>query len=66
MKYGISHDFKDESLEAKAEWFLLKSLPERLREALEGIVLVNKLQKFELPDDRSTFKSFQILEPRKR
>lgn len=62
MDYGISHSFEDETLEAKAEWFLQKSIEERLREALEGIVLANRLTQFELPDDRSTFKTVRVLE----
>ena len=61
-EYGISHSFEDESLEAKARWFLQKPLDERLREAFEGMVLIQKLSRFEPPDDRSTFKTFRVLE----
>jgi hypothetical protein len=62
MEYGVSHSFDDESLEAKAKWFLEKPLEERLREALESITLVKKLNQFEPPDDRSTFKTVRVLE----
>lgn len=62
MKYGISHSFKDETLEAKAAWFQEKPLEERLIEALESIDLVNALLQFEPPDDRSLFKTFRVLE----
>ncbi|MBI4366500.1 MAG: hypothetical protein HY543_06750 [Deltaproteobacteria bacterium] len=62
MKYGISHSFEDESLEAKAEWFMQKPLEERLYEAFESNILYRELCKFEPPDDRTTFTSFQILE----
>lgn len=65
MKKGISHNFKDETLEAKAEWFLQKPLEERLREAFEGMVLTEKLCQFEPPDDRKTFKTVRILERKK-
>lgn len=66
MEYGISHSFEDETLEAKARWFMEKPIEERLREALEGITLTEKLRQFEPPDDRSSFKTFQILEQPKR
>lgn len=62
MKYSVSHDFKDESLEAKARWFLGKPLEERLREAFEDMDFIQKISKFELPDDRKTFKTFRVLE----
>jgi hypothetical protein len=62
MKYGISHSFKDESLEVKAAWFQEKPLEERLIEALESIDFVNAILKFEPPDDRSLFKTFRVLE----
>ena len=61
-EYGISHSFEDESLEAKARWFLEKSLEERLFEALQGVELVRQLTQFEQPDDRSTFKTVRVLE----
>jgi len=66
MKYGISHSFKEESLEAKAKWFLQKPIEERLREAFEDMIFVQKLQKFEPPDDRKTFKTFRVLEQKRR
>jgi hypothetical protein len=62
MEYGISHDFAEESLEAKARWFLQKPIAERAREAFESMALIQQLQRFELPDDRSTFKTFRVLE----
>lgn len=62
MEYGISHSFEDESLESKARWFLEKSQEERLIEALEGIEFVRQLMRFEIPDDRSTYKTFRVLE----
>lgn len=62
MKYGISHSFEDESLEEKAKWFMQKSIEDRLREAFEGMVLYQKLKKFEPPDDRRTFKTVRVLE----
>ena len=62
MKYGVSHSFEDETLEAKAAWFQEKPLEERLIEALESIDLVNALLQFEPPDDRSLFKTFRVLE----
>lgn len=65
-EYGVSHSFEEETLEAKARWFLQKPIEERLREAFEGMVLVNKLQKFEPPDDRSTFKTVRVLERKGR
>ena len=66
MEYGISHSFADESLEAKARWFMQKPLEERLLEALGEMAFINKLMQFEPPDDRSTFKTFRILEQKKR
>lgn len=65
MEYGISHSFEEETLAAKIRWFLQKPLEQRLKEALEGVVFVLKLQQIDLPDDRSTFKSFRILEPKR-
>ena len=62
MEYGISHSFEDETLEAKTRWFLEKPLEERLIEAFEGIDFVNAIMQFELPDDKSLFKTFRILE----
>lgn len=62
VEYGISHSFDDETLEAKARWFLEKPLEERLIEALESIDLVNALMQVEPRDDRSLFKTFRILE----
>ena len=61
MEYGISHSFADESLEAKARWFLEKPIEERLLEALESIVLVQSLAQFEPPDDRTLFKTVRVL-----
>lgn len=66
MEYGVSHSFEDETLEAKARWFLEKPLEERLREALEGIILVQKMRLLNPPDDQSTFKSVRILESPRR
>lgn len=66
MPYGISHSFEDETLESKVRWFLEKSIEQRLREAFEGIEFVRKFQQLELPDDRSTFKTIRILEPKRR
>ena len=65
MRYEISHSREEETLEAKARWFQQKSVEERLREALEGMVLVQKLQQFEPPDDRSTFTTVRVLERKK-
>ena len=62
MKIEVSHSRDDESLEAKARWFLEKPIEERLREAFEGIELVRKLRRFEPPDDRATFKTVRVLE----
>lgn len=62
MEYGISHSFEDETLEAKARWFMEKPIEERLREAFEGMILWQKLCKWEPPDDRKTFKTFRVLE----
>ena len=61
MEYGISHSFEDESLEAKARWFMQKPIEQRLREAFEGMILAAKLRQFEAPDDRTTFKTVRIL-----
>lgn len=66
MEYGISHSFEDETLEAKARWFMEKSMEERLKEAFEDMVLYQKLCKSEPPDDRSTFKTFRVLEQARR
>lgn len=65
MEYGVSHSFEDESIEAKARWFMQKSLVERFRQALQDMVFINKLIQFEILDDRSTFKTFRILEQKK-
>lgn len=62
MEYGISHDREEESLEAKARWFWQKPLEDRLREALESVVFVNQWCQVEIPDDRSTYTTVQILE----
>lgn len=66
MEYGISHNRQDESLEAKARWFMEKPMEERLREAFEDMVFVGKLMKVEPPDDRTSFKTVQVLEPTRR
>ena len=67
MKYSISHDRKkEETLEAKARWFMEKPIEERLREAFEYMVFVEKIRQFEPPDDRKTFKTFRVLELKKR
>jgi hypothetical protein len=63
MKFGISHDREaEETLEAKARWFLQKPQAERLREALEDIVLLEQMRRFEPPDDRSSFTTVRVLE----
>ena len=62
MKYGISHSFEDESLEAKIDWYLQFSPNERMRDALEWLAFVGQLMKYEPPDDRSTFTTVQVLE----
>lgn len=62
MEYGISHSFEDETLEAKARWFLEKPVEERLREALEDMAFANKLARTDIRDDRKTFKTFRVLE----
>ena len=66
MIVAVSHDKDEETLEAKARWFLQKSVTERLREALRCMVLMQKLRKFEIPDDRSAFKTFRVLEQKQR
>lgn len=66
MEYGISHSLEDESLEAKARWFMEKPIEERLREAFEDMVLVGKLMKFEPPDDRTSFKTVRVVESPRR
>ncbi len=66
MEYGISHSFEDESFESKARWFQEKPLAERLKEAFEGMVLLQKLHIYETPNDHSTFKTVRILESPKR
>jgi len=65
MSYGISHSFKDESLEAKARWFMEKGVEERLLEAFVEMTFINKLKVFDPPDDRSTFKTVRVLEQRR-
>ena len=62
MKKGVSHSFKEESLHAKAKWFMQLTVQQRFIEALEGIELVRALTIVELPDDRSLFKTVRILE----
>ncbi|GEM_PF-4158397 len=62
MEYGISHSFEDESLESKARWFLEKPIEERLRGVFEDMIFIQKILQFELPDDRSTYKTVRILE----
>ncbi|MFH0800494.1 MAG: hypothetical protein V2A66_09990 [Pseudomonadota bacterium] len=66
MEYGVSHSFEDESLEAKARWFLEKPIEERLKEAFEGMILYRKLCKSEPPDDHQTFKTVRVLEQARR
>lgn len=61
MKYGISHSFEDESIEAKIEWYMQKTPNERMRDALEWLEFVRQICKVELPDDRSSFTTVQVL-----
>lgn len=63
MNVSISHDFEEESLEAKTEWFLQKTIQERLAEAFADMEFVTQLNP-NLPDDHSTFKTIRILEPK--
>lgn len=65
MEYGISHSFEEESLEAKARWFLEKPLEDRLREAFDGMILYRGLCTSEHPDDRSSFKTVRVLEQKR-
>lgn len=66
VDYGISHSFDDETLEAKARWFLQKPMAERLRSAFESIIFLQRMKKFvEPPDDRSVFTTVRVLEPKK-
>ena len=62
MVIAVSHDKNEETLEAKARWFLQKPITERLREALRDTALIQKLRQFEIPDDRSAFKTIRVLE----
>lgn len=62
MKYGISHSFEDESIESKVEWYTQMSPNERMRDALEWLEFVRQICKVELPDDRSSFTTVQVLE----
>lgn len=65
MKHEISHSFDEETLEAKARWFMQKPIEQRLREALEGIALAKQWIQFESPDDRKTFTTVRVLEQAK-
>ncbi len=62
MKFEVSHKWEDESIESKMEWFLQKSPEERLLEAFQDTLFVQQLRMFELPDDRSSFKTYKIVE----
>lgn len=62
MKYGVSHSFEDESIEAKVEWYMQKSPNERMQDALAWLEFAQALCKVELPDDdRSSFTTVQNL-----
>ncbi|MCB1214879.1 MAG: hypothetical protein KDK66_05325 [Deltaproteobacteria bacterium] len=62
MEPSISHEFEEESLEAKMRWFLQKSMSERLRQAFQKARFIQKITKVDLPDGRSSFQSVKILE----
>lgn len=62
MKLEISHRWEEESIDSKIEWFLQKSPDQRLFEAFQDTAFIQQLIRFEPPDDRSTFKTFKILE----
>jgi len=64
MDVSISHSFEDESLEAKAAWFLQKTVKERLLEAFADMEFALKLNPELSTDDYRTFKTFRILEPK--
>jgi hypothetical protein len=62
MKYTLSEGWDEETPEAKLREALEKTPAERLREAFAWMVFTEKLRQTELPDDRSTFTTVQVLE----
>lgn len=66
-KYSISHDRREESLEAKARWFATLSIEERLLSALEGMIFARALAeaggvaKRTDEDAHKTFTSVRVL-----
>ena len=62
MKLEVSHSWEEETMEAKIKWFLQKTPEQRLLEAFKDTSFMQKWIQFELPDDRSSFKTYQILE----
>lgn len=67
MKYSVSHDFADETIEAKAKWFLEKPIGERLFMALEWLDFIRLLAPKEplYEDAHKTFRTFRVLKPRR-
>lgn len=61
----ISHDFKDETLEAKTSWFLGKKMEDRFIEALEDMVFFNQIRIVEPADEHTSFKTVRIVERKK-
>lgn len=62
MTPSVTHDRSEESLEAKAEWFLEKSVEQRFLEALEDMLFISLMAQVEWQDDHTTFKTVRILE----
>ncbi len=66
MKYGISHSFKEETLEAKAKWFQQKPIEERLIEALESIDIIATKQAAGRPHDKDDIKILKQVKLKKK
>jgi hypothetical protein len=63
----ISFSRKEESFQAKAEWFYAKPVKERLLAALEWLDFIRLIssKKVQYEDAHKTFRSVRVLKPRK-
>jgi hypothetical protein len=65
MKLAVSHSFEEETPEAKCRWFMQKPVDVRVKELFCEMTFFEKLRLVDPPDDRSSFKTFRLLERRK-
>lgn len=68
MKGGISFSRREETFSAKARWFQKKSIRERLISALQWMDFIRLITPKDFLDENTheSFRSFRVLEPRRR